>query len=58
MAKQFVLDLVITKLKQSDVKWALTSEQKNELRMIWAKNTIRSVEDIIGRYYLKHKNEV
>ena len=53
-----VLQHVITKLKQSDVKWGLTPEQKNELRMIWAKNTIRSVEDIIGRYYLKNKNEV
>ncbi|MGI9593168.1 MAG: TrmH family RNA methyltransferase [Patiriisocius sp.] len=53
-----VLQYVITKLKQSDVKWGLTPEQKDELRMIWAKNTIRSVEDIIGRYYLKNKNEV
>jgi len=49
-----VLQYVVTKLKQSDVDWGLTTDQKNELRILWAKNTIRSVDEIIGRFYLQN----
>ena len=46
-----VLQHVVTKLKQSTIDWKLTEEKKNELRLLWAKNTIRSIDDIIRRYY-------
>lgn len=46
-----ILQYVVTKLKQSDVKWSLTQDEKNELRILWAKNTIRSAEDIVRRFY-------
>lgn len=46
-----ILQYVVTKLKQSEVDWSLSEEKKNELRLLWAKNTIRSIDDIIGRYY-------
>ena len=49
-----VLQHVITKLKQSDVQWRLTPDQKNELRILWAKKTIRSADDIIARFYLQN----
>ncbi len=52
-----VLQHVITKLKQSDVQWSLTPDQKNELRILWAKNTIRSADDIIARFYLQNPNK-
>lgn len=52
-----ILQYVVTKLKQSDVDWSLTPDQKNILRILWAKKTIRSVDDIIARFYLKHPKQ-
>ena len=49
-----VLQYDVTKLKQSDVDWGLNTDQKNELRILGAKNTIRSVDEIIGRFYLQN----
>ena len=46
-----ILQHVVTKLKQSDVDWGLTQDEKNILRILWAKKTIRSVDDIIDRFY-------
>ena len=46
-----ILQHVVTKLKQSDVDWSLTQDEKNILRILWAKKTIRSVDDIIERFY-------
>ena len=48
-----ILQYVVTKLKQSDVDWSLTQDEKNILRILWAKKTIRSVDDIIDRFYKK-----
>ena len=48
-----ILQHVVTKLKQSDVDWSLTQDEKNILRILWAKKTIRSVDDIIDRFYKK-----
>jgi tRNA (guanosine-2'-O-)-methyltransferase len=46
-----IIQHVVTKLKQSDVDWSLTQDEKNILRILWAKKTIRSVDDIIERFY-------
>ena len=53
-----VLQHVVTKLKQSDVDWSLTKDEKNVLRILWAKNTIRSVDDIISRLYLQNPKKI
>ena len=53
-----VLQHVVTKLKQSDVDWSLTQDEKNVLRILWAKNTIRSVDDIISRFYLQNPKKI
>ena len=53
-----VLQHVVTKLKQSDVDWSLTKDEKNVLRILWAKNTIRSVDDIISRFYLQNPKKI
>jgi tRNA (guanosine-2'-O-)-methyltransferase len=46
-----ILQYVVTKLKQSNIPWSLTEDEKNELRVLWAKNTIRSADDIVSRFY-------
>jgi tRNA (guanosine-2'-O-)-methyltransferase len=52
-----VLQDVVTRLKQSSVDWKLNEDEKNELRLLWAKNTIRSPDKIIGRYYEENPKE-
>ncbi|WMI64580.1 RNA methyltransferase [Aestuariibaculum sp. YM273] len=50
-----ILQHVTTKLKQSNVDWQLTEEEKLEKRLDWVKKTIKSYDDIVGHYY-KDKN--
>lgn len=45
-----VLQHVVTRLRKSDVAWQISEEEKNELRIEWAKNTIKSSDDIVKRY--------
>ena len=52
-----ILQHVVTKLKHSDVDWSLTQDEKNILRILWAKKTIRSVDDIIERFYQKNPKQ-
>jgi tRNA (guanosine-2'-O-)-methyltransferase len=50
-----ILQHVVTKLKQTPISWGLTEAEKNEIKMTWAKNTIKSSNDIIDRYYATKK---
>ncbi|MBD0824372.1 TrmH family RNA methyltransferase [Aestuariibaculum marinum] len=50
-----ILQHVTTKLKQSNVDWQLTEEEKLEKRLDWVKKTIKSYDDIVAHYY-KDKN--
>ncbi|EZH71474.1 rRNA methyltransferase [Aquimarina atlantica] len=49
-----ILQHVTTKLKETNINWQLSEEEKLEKRMEWAKKVIKSHEQIIARY---HKNE-
>lgn len=46
-----ILQDVVTRLKQSDVDWKISEKEKLELQLKWAKNTIKSHEQIIARFY-------
>lgn len=46
-----ILQQVVTRLKQSDISWQLSSEEKTALELQWTKKTIKSADEIIARYY-------
>ena len=46
-----ILQYVTTKLKQTDIVWQLTQDEKYEKRLDWCKKTIKSYKDIITRFY-------
>ncbi|AXG71738.1 tRNA (guanosine(18)-2'-O)-methyltransferase [Kordia sp. SMS9] len=45
---------VTNKLRNSDIAWQLTAEETLEKRFDWCKKTIRSIDDILKRYYALH----
>ncbi len=45
-----ILQSVVTRLKQSEASWQLSTEEKFELEMKWLKKTIKASEEIIERY--------
>ena len=50
-----ILQDVVTRLKQSDVVWQLSEEEKHEIELLWTKNTLKSSEKIIKRYHEQKK---
>lgn len=46
-----ILQNVTGRLKQTDIHWQLSQEEKNEKKLDWIKKTIHSFEDIVGRFY-------
>jgi tRNA (guanosine-2'-O-)-methyltransferase len=46
-----VLQHATTKLKQSDISWQLSEEEKNEKKLDWIKKTIKSYDEIVEHYY-------
>jgi tRNA (guanosine-2'-O-)-methyltransferase len=46
-----ILQNVVTRLKQSEVDWSLSEDEKLELELKWVKKTIKRSEEIIERYY-------
>ncbi|WP_431136716.1 TrmH family RNA methyltransferase [Psychroserpens mesophilus] len=46
-----ILQHVTTKLKQSNINWQLTEDEKLEKRLDWCKKTIKSYDEIIERFY-------
>lgn len=46
-----ILQHVTGKLRTSNIDWGLTEEEKLEKRIDWAKKSIRSIDDILNRYY-------
>ncbi|MEL6917570.1 MAG: RNA methyltransferase [Bacteroidota bacterium] len=48
-----VLHTLTDQLKKSDVNWQLTATEKLERRLNWTKKTIKSIDDILARYYEK-----
>ena len=53
-----ILQSVVSKMKQSDVNWQLSEEEKFEIEMQWLKKTIKASEEIIERYNIENpKNQ-
>ncbi|MDX1328403.1 MAG: RNA methyltransferase [Arenibacter sp.] len=46
-----IMHQLTTLLKKSDIKWQLTEEEKLEKRLDWTKKSVRSIEDVLKRYY-------
>lgn len=47
-----ILQSVVSKMKQSNVNWELSEEEKFDVEMQWLKKTIKASEEIIERYYV------
>jgi len=48
-----ILQHITNELKQSEVDWKLTDEEFFDTQLLWTKNTIKSSDKIIERYYEK-----
>lgn len=46
-----ILQDVTNKLRQSDVKWQLSEQEKLEKRLDWISKTLKSYDEIVARYY-------
>lgn len=46
-----ILQHVTAKLRQTDIAWQLTKDEKLEKRMDWCKKTIKSINYILERYH-------
>lgn len=46
-----ILQSVVTRLKESNIDWKLSEKEKNEIIFHWTKMTIKSVDQIVERYY-------
>lgn len=49
-----LLQHLTTTLKQSDIEWRLTPNQKLEKRLDWTKKSIKSIDEILLRYYAEN----
>ena len=45
-----ILQSVVTRLKDADVDWELSEQEKNEIKLDWAKKSVKSSIKIIKRY--------
>jgi len=52
-----ILQSAVTKLKDSEIDWKLSEEEKYEIEMNWLRKTIKAAPEIIERYRLG-ENEV
>ena len=49
-----LLQHLTTTLKQSDIEWRLTPDEKLEKRLDWTKKSIKSIDEILLRYYAEN----
>ena len=50
-----ILQEVVSRLKQTEIAWHLTENEKQILELDWTKKTIRSASEIIERYHEEHR---
>ena len=50
-----ILQSLVTKLKQSNINWHLSKEEEQLILLEWTKNTIKSVDEIVERFYENNK---
>jgi tRNA (guanosine-2'-O-)-methyltransferase len=46
-----ILQYLTTKLKKQELPWQLSDSEKLEKRLDWTKKSIKSLDDILSRYY-------
>ncbi|MCW5521198.1 RNA methyltransferase [Aureitalea sp. L0-47] len=46
-----ILQDVVGRMRQSDISWELSEDEKMELELEWTKRSIKSVDQIISRYF-------
>lgn len=46
-----ILQQLTEKLRKSAILWQLSEEEKNAIRIEWTKKSIRSVDDVLKRFY-------
>ncbi|MFK8269967.1 TrmH family RNA methyltransferase [Capnocytophaga stomatis] len=46
-----ILQQLTENLRKSDISWQLTEEEKMAIRIDWTKKSIRSVDDVMKRFY-------
>ncbi len=46
-----VLQHITSRLRQTNINWQLTEEEKNQKKIDWIKKTIHSYDEIIERFY-------
>lgn len=46
-----ILQVLTTKLKKQDINWQLSDEEQQEKQLDWTKKSIRSIDDVLARYY-------
>lgn len=49
-----LLQHLTSKLRTSDLPWQLTTQEKLKLQLDWTKKSIKSIDDILTRYYSEH----
>jgi tRNA (guanosine-2'-O-)-methyltransferase len=45
-----ILQSVVTRLKDSGIDWELSEQEKNEIKLDWAKRSVKSSVKIIERF--------
>ena len=48
-----IMQHVVSKMKQTHLKWQLSDQEKMEIEMEWMKNTIKASDEIIERYNME-----
>ena len=48
-----ILQSIRSKLNKTDIDWGLSDAHKAEKRLDWAKKSVRSLDDLLKRYYNK-----
>ncbi len=51
VAAAIILQNLGDKLRKTNVSWGLTDDEKNEKRLDWTKKSIKSISEILIRYY-------
>jgi tRNA (guanosine-2'-O-)-methyltransferase len=51
VAAAIILQNLGDKLRKTNLPWALTDDEKNEKRLDWTKKSIKSISEILIRYY-------
>jgi len=46
-----ILQSLTVQLKNTNLDWGLTEDEKLEKQLDWTKKTIKSIDDVLGRYY-------